>query len=138
MFTKILVPVDLAHADRQTRALDCAADIAGLYNAQIILVGVTTEAPSAIARNHEEYAAKLAQFAQDLASRKSREVTSQVMIAHDPTADLDVSLLKAIRVSGADLVVMSSHDPGMTSYIWPSNGGKVAGHAHVTVMVVRD
>ena len=49
------------------------------------------------------------------------------------------ALLRSLRLSGtgADLVVMQSHVPGLMDYIWPSNGGKVAGHAKCSVLVVR-
>jgi hypothetical protein len=32
---------------------------------------------------------------------------------------------------------MASHVPGLTEYVWPSNGGKLAGHAKASVFVVR-
>ena len=60
------------------------------------------------------------------------------MIAHDPTTDVDDALLKAVDETGADLVVMASHKPGLAEYFWPSNGGKLAGHTGVSVMLVRD
>jgi nucleotide-binding universal stress UspA family protein len=59
------------------------------------------------------------------------------LTSHDPAADLDPTLLKAVEETGADLVVMASHVPGLTDYIWPSNGGTVARRAKVSVMVVR-
>ena len=58
-------------------------------------------------------------------------------IAHDPTTEVDDALLRAVDETGADLVVMQSHIPGLIDYVWPSNGGKIAGHAKASVLVVR-
>ncbi|MGD8310649.1 MAG: hypothetical protein PVG98_14530 [Chromatiales bacterium] len=45
--------------------------------------------------------------------------------------------MEAVDDIGADLVVMASHIPDVVDYIWPSNGGKVAGHSDASVFVVR-
>ena len=45
--------------------------------------------------------------------------------------------LKAVEEQKADLVVMQSHVPNLTDYIWPSNGGTVASHSRASVFVVR-
>ncbi len=58
MYTRILVPVDLAHADRLSKALDTAAKIAKGDGATLIYTGVTGSEPSAVAHNPEEYARK--------------------------------------------------------------------------------
>lgn len=50
---------------------------------------------------------------------------------------MDDILLKAVKDTGADLVVMASHVPNIMDYVWPSNGGKIAEHAECSVMVVR-
>jgi nucleotide-binding universal stress UspA family protein len=46
-------------------------------------------------------------------------------------------LLSAINDAGADLVVMASHVPGLTEYVWPSHGGKIASHSTASVFVIR-
>ena len=137
MFSKIMVPVDLAHLDSQERALDCGAGLAGFYGATMVFVGVTTEMPDPIAHSSAEYAEKLKMFAQEQATRREVGASSHVMIAHDPTVDLDDALLRAVNETGSDFVVMASHDPGIAEYIWPSNGGKLASHSHASVLVVR-
>ena len=46
--------------------------------------------------------------------------------------------VKAVEDTGADLVIMASHKPGLAEYFWPSNGGKLASHSGVSVLLVRD
>jgi len=137
VFSKIMAPVDLAHLDKLRRAIDCAADLAGHYGADLVYVGVTAETPGALGHNPAEYAARLEAFAAEQAEAHGIIASAHAMAAHDPTTDLDDALFRAIDDIGADLVVMQSHVPNLTDYIWPSNGGKLAAHAKVSVMVVR-
>lgn len=132
-----MVPVDLAHAGRLERALSCAADLAKHYDATLVYVGVSAATPSSIAHTPEEFAQKLSEFADAQAETWGISTQSHAMTSHDPAIDLDPTLMKAVEETGADLVIMASHIPNITDYIWPSNGGTIAGHAKVSVMVVR-
>ena len=59
------------------------------------------------------------------------------LVSHDPSSDVDDILLKAVKDTGADLVVMASHVPNIMDYVWPSNGGKLATHTDASVFLVR-
>ena len=137
MFDKIMVPVDLAHADKLDRALRCAAGLANLYGAKITYVGVSAATPGSVAHTPEEFAQKLSAFAESQAETHGLKADSLAMTSHDPTADLDPTLLKAVEETGADLVVMQSHIPNVADHIWPSNGGTIARRAKASVMLVR-
>ena len=137
MFERIMVPVDLAHADRLQKALDCAGDLGRHYNSKVIYVGVSASTPGTVAHNPAEFADKLDAFARRQAETFGIAAESHPMTSHDPAVDLDPTLMKAVEQTGADLVVMASHIPNLTDHIWPSNGGTLAGHAKVSVMVVR-
>lgn len=137
MFKKMMVPVDLAHRERLSRALDCAADLARHYGVPATYVGVTSTVPGKIAHTPEEFGQKLRAFAAAEAQRHGIEAQSHVAVAHDPVTEVDDALLRAIAETGADLVVMASHLPDALDYIWPSNGGKIAEHARCSVMIVR-
>ncbi|SDO71040.1 Nucleotide-binding universal stress protein, UspA family [Lutimaribacter pacificus] len=137
MFKRIMVPIDLAHKDKQTRALQCGADLARLYDVPLVYVGVTAETPGSLGHNPAEYSEKLTAFATAEGQARGIAASAHMELSHDPTSDMDDCLLRAIDATGSDLVVMASHIPGLAEYIWPSNGGKVAAHAKVSVMVVR-
>ena len=138
MYSRIMVPVDLAHADRLTKSLDTARDLAKLYGAELVYVGVSAATPSSVAHNPKEFATKLEAFAQSEAAKaEGLTARAHAVTSHDPTTDLDPTLMKAIDDTGADLVVMASHVPNVTDYVWASNAGTVAGHAKVPVMIVR-
>ncbi len=137
MFRTIMMPVDLGHLETQSKALQCAADLAGRHGATVCYVGVTTGTPSKLGHTPEEYEARLADFAQEQGGKHGQATSHRVMIAHDPTTDIDDVLLDAVTQTGADLVVMATHKPGLGDYLWPSNGGKVAAHAEASVFLVR-
>ena len=137
MYEHIAVPVDLAHEDKLDRSLKCAADLAGHWNARVTYLGVTSNTPGKLAHNPQEYAERLARFAAAQGELHGIETGSHAAVSHDPSIDLDRTLLAAIRETGADLVVMESHIPNVTDYIWASHGETVAGHADVSVLLVR-
>jgi nucleotide-binding universal stress UspA family protein len=137
VYRKIMVPVDLVHAERLDKALRTAADLAKHYGAELCYVGVTPNAPSEIAHTPAEFAQKLEAFGKERGAADGVEATTRAYSCHDPVIDLDNTLLEAVDDIGADLVVMASHIPDVVDYIWPSNGGKVAGHSDASVFVVR-
>jgi len=137
MFKKIMTPVDLSHQGDLQKALAVTADLAKHYGASVVFVGATSSTPSSTAHTPEEYRKKLEAFAKDQSEAHGFEASADMVIAHDPTTDVDDVLLKAVRETGADIVVMQSHMPNILDYVWPSNGGKIAEHAKVSVFVVR-
>ena len=137
MFSKIVVPVDLVHQEHLGRALQAAADLARQYGATLRYIGVTTATPSEIAHTPEEYGRKLAAFAEAQAAKHGVSADSKAYVSHDPSIDMNDTLLKAVAESGADLVVMASHIPNVADYLWPSHGGTIARRSGVSVFVVR-
>lgn len=138
MYKKIMVPVDLAHVDRLEKALQSAADLSKHYDVPVCYVTVSTTAPDEVAHTPEEHAEKLQAFAKQQAEKYGlRSTDSSYYTSHDPAVDLDKKLLDAIKDTGADLVVMASHVPGLPEHIFASNAGEVAMHATVSVFVIR-
>lgn len=137
MFSNIMVPVDLRHLDRVSKSLQVAADLARLYSARVCYVGVASAEPSDLGHRPEEVAALLSGFAKAEADRHGHRGTSHLVINHDPTTELDKALHDTVEEIGADLVVMATHVPNVTDYIWASHGGTLALHSRVSVMLVR-
>ncbi|KQI73253.1 universal stress protein UspA [Loktanella sp. 5RATIMAR09] len=137
MFRKIVVPIDLAHADRMESAITVAADLAKLYGATVCYLGATTPTPSSVAHSPEEYKEKLAAFALKEAQVHGQDVTTHVVLSHDPTATLDDDLVKEVDEMDVDLVVMATHVPHIGDRIWASNGGNLARRTKASVCLVR-
>lgn len=137
MFRKILTPVDLAHADALSRALEVSADMAQRYGAEIVYVGVTAQTPGEVARTTEEYERKLSAFAAAEGEKHGCKASAHMVVSHDPAVDLNTSLMQAADEIGADLIVMGTHIPGLAEHVWASHGGAVASHAGISVFLVR-
>ena len=137
MYQKILVPIDLRHVDQLDKALRTAADLSNHYAAPVCYTSVTTSAPSDVAHTPQEFASKLEAFAQSQADAFGVQASAHAMTSHDPTVDLNATLTKAIAEVGADLVVMATHVPNVTDYLWSSHGGGIASHTAVSVFLVR-
>ena len=137
MYRKIVVPVDLAHAETLEKALSVSADLARHYHAELHYVGVTASTPGAIAHNPEEFAAKLQAFAAEQGAARGVDIIADAVTSPDPVRDLDDTLRRTVDELGADLVVMGSHVPGFAEHIFASNAGYLANHASVSVLVVR-
>jgi nucleotide-binding universal stress UspA family protein len=80
----------------------------------------------------------LGEFAKSQADAHNVKTAAHSAVSHDPSVDLDPTLLKAAATIEADLIVMQSHIPGLADHLWPSNGGKIARQAKCSVMIVRD
>lgn len=137
MFKKIMVPVDLAHADKLARALKAAGEIAKFYDASVIYVGVTSSAPGALGHNPEEYQEKLQAFARSQADAYGISTGSHMVVAHDPAVDLNQSLARSVDTLGCDLVIMATHVPNLADHFMHSHGGQLATHTGASVFLVR-
>ena len=137
MFTKIMVPVDLAHAETVDKSIRIAADLGKQYNADIYLVGVTDTAPGSVAHNPAEYEQKLEQFTADHSARHSCAMTHKVVLCNDPAAELDEALEEYGKRINVDLVVMASHIPGFMEHLFRSRAGHLATHTDISVFIVR-
>jgi len=137
MYKTIMVPVDLAHLTQIAGAIDTAGDLARHYGATLAFVSITAEAPTTIARNPAGFSARLTAFANEQAARLGVEISTKAYAATDPSIDIDKKLLEAISDTGADLVVMASHKPGLADYFWAAHGVWLAKHAEISVFLVR-
>ncbi len=137
MFTKIMTPVDLSHADSLGRALDAAAAMSRISSAPVVCVGVTTNEPSAISHSPQEFAGKLEAFATEAGAARGVQMTAHAVTSHDPSVDMDETLLKVAGDIGADLIVVGSHVPDVADRIWAGHGQTLASRAPASVLVVR-
>lgn len=137
MFSNIMVPVDLVHIDTIAKALDVAGDMARHYGATIKVVSVGGELPSELGHTPGEFEKTVMEFAAGLRDRYGVDVDAEPIVAHDPEVETTASLMQAIDDTGADLVIMASHVPGILEHIFNSHGGYIASHAKVSVFVVR-
>ncbi|MCI2394016.1 universal stress protein [Aliiroseovarius sediminis] len=137
MFKKILAPVDLYHADKLDKALTATGELARVYGAEVCYVGVTGSTPSELARTPEQYARKLKEFAREQGEKFGVTTSSHTIVSHDPAVQMNHELAAAVEDVGADLIVMATHPPDVTDYLWSGNGAHLAAHSDASVMLIR-
>ncbi|MAZ17079.1 universal stress protein [Oricola sp.] len=137
MYKRIMVPVDLVHADKLAPALDTAANLAKLYKIPVTYVGVTASTPGPLGHNPGEYEEKLKHFSEDQGTSHGIETDCITVVSHDPAVDLDDKLIDTAHKTGSNLIVMATHIPNVADHFWPSNGGRLATHTDASVFLVR-
>lgn len=137
MFSRIIVPVDLAHTENLERAITAAAGIASRNQADLFLVSVSNRVPKAEDGAQTEYTKKLSEYASQQSESHGVTMTAHPVYAADAAAELDRALMTEADKLGADLIVMASHVPGFSEFVFSSNAGYLANHAKISVFVVR-
>jgi nucleotide-binding universal stress UspA family protein len=137
MFSKIMVPVDLVHKESLGKGLEVAGDMAKRHGASIEVVSVGGALPGKLGHTPEEFAETVKDFAKDLADKFGVSVEGDPVISHDPEIETTGALMREIDRTGADLVIMASHEPGVLEHVFSSHGGYIAQHAKCSVFVVR-
>jgi len=141
MYSKILVPVDLADTDLAKPAINTAIEMAHASGGTVRLVNVLAMTPVMLA----EYVPP--DF--DVQQRKSAEEALSIIARECGLDSAHVSatvrqggiyheVLEEAKIFGADLIVMSSHRPAMRTYFLGSNAGHVVRYAKCSVLVVRN
>ena len=134
MYETILVPVDLSHLEKGSKALDIARQIGG-GQARIVALYVEGDIPKFIANQIPEGVREehLATARAELSSRADEVAAEyQIRSGHPPTV-----ILEYAKEIGADLIVIASHRPGVQDYLLGSTAARVVRHAGCTVRVER-
>ena len=140
MFQRILVPVDLDEEALSQWALKEAADMASLSKGHARLVYVRTLVPATLMdfvpvefENQEQAnaEAKIIEFAKMVAlpADQVSHVVRLGSIYHE--------VLDEAKSFNADLIVIPSHRPTMTTYLIGSNATTITRHATCSVLVLR-
>jgi len=141
MYKTILAPIDLADLSVASLAIDAAARLAEWSGGALRLVNVQQMLPA----TYMDYVP--ADF--DAQQREWAEGELKKIAAKTPLPQERVSY--AVRIGGvypeilaeadewdADLIIIGSHRPAMSTYLLGSNAKTIVRHAKCSVLVVRD
>ncbi|WP_348270496.1 universal stress protein [Bosea sp. LC85] len=140
MYRSILVPVDLAEVDFAALAIKAAVSFAEASGGTIRLVYVRSLVPITYmefvpadfdTEQQSEAEAKLADIAASIPLPPDR-VSAKVLVG-----SIHGEVLAEADASGADLIVIGSHEPGMLAYVIGSNASAIVRRAKCSVLVVR-
>lgn len=141
MFKTILVPVDLAEADIARKAVARAAALARESGGTVRLIYVRSILPGAFmefvppefdTEQATRSADELAEFA------KAVPLDPQYVSTVVRLGSVYNEVLEEASEIGADLIVISSHRPDVSTYLIGSNAATVVRHATCSVLVLRD
>ena len=141
MFTSIVVPVDLSEIDISQPALDRAVALASMTNASLHLVYVRSILPVTFMEYvppsfDEEQQADCEKRMKELLDKLPLTDKSKVTTAVRMGSVYNEVLAEAENVK-ADLIVVGSHRPALSTYLLGSNATTIVRHAPCSVMVVR-
>ncbi len=140
MYKSILVPVDIAEPELAEPAIAAATSFARASGGAVRLVYVRSLVPVTYmefvpagfdAEQQEDAEAKLAAIAAKI-DLPEAQVSAKVLIG-----SVHGEVLAEADASGADLVVIGSHEPGILAYVIGSNASSIVRRAKCSVLVVR-
>lgn len=137
MYGRIIVAVDLEHIEQGRALLQRAATFLD-EGGEIRLLHVLEEVPGYIA----------AELPSDISERRRAEAVVELRAMIDPKADIRIAhevrrgaasgqILQAAEDSGAELIMIASHKPGLRDYFIGSTAARVIRHAKCSVLVER-
>lgn len=142
MTRHILCAVDLTHKETETALLKKAAELADFYGARLSVVTVIPDYGMSIVGAY--FPDGTMHKATEAANAQLHDFVRQTLPeAGDVQHIVEVGsvykmILDAIERSGADLVVMGAHKPDLIDRVQGPNSARVARHADVSVLIVRD
>lgn len=136
MYRTIIVPIDLSQETKGRSILDLAIRLGG-GEARIVLANILEELPGYVAI---ELPAGLMEQSRADAEEKLRAIAADagveagiaVRIGHPAN-----QILELAEETGADLIIIASHRPGLQDYFIGSTAGRVVRHAKCSVFVTR-
>ena len=139
MGSKVLIPVDLGHAERTDGMLAHVKNLTESQDTKLILVHVVPEIPAYIAAQlppgiGENSGKEAAEAMHKLAADHGIDSTAAVRIEYGNPAN---KILDVAREEAVDMIVIGSHQPGPADYLLGSVAGRVVRHATCSVLVVR-
>lgn len=144
MFSKILVPIDLADAEHYRPAVAEARELARLHQAEVRVMTVLDLPPPPTAGYQTQYLSEETRRQALAEAERTLEELAREVATEGRAADTAVragrvyhEVIEEAESWGADLIVMGSHHPRMSTYLLGSNAARIARHADCSVLILR-
>ncbi|EOQ24663.1 universal stress protein F [Citrobacter sp. KTE30] len=144
MYNSILVPIDISETDLTRQVIPYVQAHSVLNTARVHFLTVVPTLPyySSLGLAYSAEMPKLKDF-QHAALLKLNEIVKQFKIPAEKIQTHAVSgapkdqILNLAKAIDADLIIIASHRPDITTYLLGSNAAAVVRHASCPVLVVR-
>ena len=140
MSKNILVAVDLSHVEKSSKIVEQAKSLAEQGDdVRLTLLNVVAEIPAYVAAQlpsdlHKQVMDNAAADLNNLIKEHGLPDSTKIRIEHGNPAKEILSIANKQEI---DLVLIASHQPGMSDYLLGSVAGKVVRHARCSVLVIR-
>jgi universal stress protein F len=136
MYNTILVPIDMAQAEKGKSTIEIARKLSG-EDTQILLLHVIEDIPNWVAAEMpagilEKSRQSMQEELQAIANASSIKADVLIRSGHPYRTILDKADEEEV-----DLIIIASHKPGLQDYFLGSTAAKVVRHAKCSVLVVR-
>jgi nucleotide-binding universal stress UspA family protein len=141
MFKRILIPIDLSEAYSWEQSFPKAVELAHQSQGSIIVMTVLTDMsaflegatlPISYKRLHAQNE-KALETVVDL--NLPKEITTQTIVGN---GSIHREIVRTARHEQVDLILMTSHRPGIRDYLLGPNAAHVARYAPCSVLIVRE
>jgi universal stress protein F len=136
MYKRIVVPIDLSHAEQGREMAALATKLAD-DSAEIYLVNVIEEIPSYIVSElpkdlREKSVENAKAVLEEIA--KSANITTPVSVRMGRVSS---EIIAAADEHDADIIIIASHRPGLQDLLLGSTAARVVRHSKHSVLVMR-
>jgi nucleotide-binding universal stress UspA family protein len=136
MYQVIMIPIDLAHAEKSGKMLDLAKILGG-KGTRFTLINVIEDIPNFVAVELPEGMIK--QMKTNATTElegiaKAAGIRAEVKVRSGRPA---TAILDAAEDTDTDLIIIASHRPGLQDYLLGSTAARVVRHAKCSVLVTR-
>lgn len=136
MFRTIVVPVAMTQVDKAQPMLEAARQLGG-GQAHVVLMSVIEDIPTYVAAELPgSFLDKAKKNAQDSLSKIAGEagIEPEIVVR---SGQPSVGILGTAKEKNADLIIIASHQPGLSDYLLGSTAHRVVRHAKCSVLVLR-
>ena len=131
--TRILVPVDMRHAEASQLAVETAVYFARAARAELSILTVAYPLGTHMTQMSEAHRPEFEAFVAGEAKRLDYPL-KPLFHVHEAVNEV---IQKVIRQHGVDFVVMATHHPRLTDHLFGSHASQTALHANCAVLIVR-
>jgi len=139
MYSKILIPIDLADESSWRVALPRAIELLRASSGALHVLTVVPEQPPQLPFLPNDYSDRMINYASEkLATFLEGNIPDDLSVGKSVRQGaIYREILQQAKEIGADLIVMASHRPELKDYLLGPNAARVVRHANCSVLVVR-
>lgn len=142
MFNKILIPVDPEMPETWTDVVEAATKMADAFDSELHALSVITPPPAMEVPGYivpADYSVRAADTLKPMLDKlvEGHPAGQHKVTTHIANGILHAEIVDVAKEIGADLILMSSHEPEFADFLFGANASRVVRHFEGSVLVLR-